>query len=178
MHSSVVFSHHIIYDNIQYSTYYSVCIYTIIGVEFSQKMRVLTAVGEDAHLKPDQYLPKAHTCFFSINLPKYSTKEVRTAVIIYLLSLHTYLSYWLSSHLSPIISTMIAIHHHHHIHHLYHYYNDPFLIIIYSWCQRSYCMLSSIARRWMQISVLQKLMWLDGIPLGLYFQCKTPQRLQ
>ena len=92
MHSSVVFSHHIIYDNIQYSTYYYVCIYTIIGVEFSQKMRVLTAVGEDAHLKPDQYLPKAHTCFFSINLPKYSTKEVRTAVIIYLLSLHTYLS--------------------------------------------------------------------------------------
>jgi hypothetical protein len=46
------------------------------GVEFSQKMRVLSAVGEDAHLKPDQYLPKAHTCFFSINLPKYSTKEV------------------------------------------------------------------------------------------------------
>lgn len=46
------------------------------GVEFSQKMRVLSAVGEDAHLRPDQYLPKAHTCFFSINLPKYSTKQV------------------------------------------------------------------------------------------------------
>ncbi len=47
------------------------------GVEFSQKMRVLSAVGDDAHLKPDQYLPKAHTCFFSVNLPKYSTKKVR-----------------------------------------------------------------------------------------------------
>ena len=47
-----------------------------VGVEFSQKLRILSAVGEDATLKPDQYLPKAHTCFFSINLPKYSSKEV------------------------------------------------------------------------------------------------------
>jgi hypothetical protein len=27
-------------------------------------------------LNPDQYLPKAHTCFFSINLPEYTSKEV------------------------------------------------------------------------------------------------------
>jgi hypothetical protein len=46
------------------------------GVEFSQKMKVQSAVGEDVLLKPDQYLPKAHTCFFSINLPRYSSKEV------------------------------------------------------------------------------------------------------
>jgi hypothetical protein len=51
------------------------------GVEFTQKMRVLSAVGEDAHMKPDQYLPKAHTCFFSINLPKYSTKEVSISTL-------------------------------------------------------------------------------------------------
>jgi hypothetical protein len=104
------------------------------GVEFTQKMRVLSAVGDEAILKPgmfhsiythtllfhsnplmflsnplifisnslmflsnplifpnqlkhnthtlmldptmslDQYLPKAHTCFFSINLPRYSTR--------------------------------------------------------------------------------------------------------
>jgi len=46
------------------------------GVEFTQKMRVLSAVGDDATLKPDQYLPKAHTCFFSINLPRYSTRDI------------------------------------------------------------------------------------------------------
>lgn len=46
------------------------------GVEFTQKMRVLSAVGDDAVSSPDNYLPKAHTCFFSINLPKYSSKEV------------------------------------------------------------------------------------------------------
>ncbi len=46
------------------------------GVEFTQKMRVLSAVGEEAHQYPNNYLPKAHTCFFSLNLPKYTTKEV------------------------------------------------------------------------------------------------------
>ncbi|CAM9092811.1 unnamed protein product, partial [Ectocarpus fasciculatus] len=46
------------------------------GAEFSQKLKIQSAVGEDSDLKPDQYLPKAHTCFFSINLPRYSTKEV------------------------------------------------------------------------------------------------------
>ena len=48
------------------------------GVAFPQKMKVQNAVGDDAQLKPDQYLPRAHTCFFSINLPRYSSKEVRT----------------------------------------------------------------------------------------------------
>ena len=47
-----------------------------IGVEFPQKMKVQTAVGDEASLKPDQYLPKAHTCFFSLNLPNYSSKEL------------------------------------------------------------------------------------------------------
>jgi alpha-tubulin suppressor-like RCC1 family protein len=46
------------------------------GVEFPQKFKIQSAVGEDTSLKPDQYLPKAHTCFFSINLPKYSSKKV------------------------------------------------------------------------------------------------------
>lgn len=46
------------------------------GVDFTQKMRVLSATGEETTVKHDQFLPKAHTCFFSINLPKYSTKEV------------------------------------------------------------------------------------------------------
>jgi hypothetical protein len=46
-------------------------------------MRILSAVGEEAHLKPDQYLPKAHTCFFSINLPKYSTKQLMRDKLMY-----------------------------------------------------------------------------------------------
>jgi len=52
------------------------------GVEFSQKMRILNMVNEDPEIhssslhKQDILLPKAHTCFFSINLPKYSTKEI------------------------------------------------------------------------------------------------------
>ena len=48
------------------------------GVEFLQKMKIQSAVGDEVQDKPDQYLPKAHTCFFSINLPRYSSKEVRT----------------------------------------------------------------------------------------------------
>lgn len=47
------------------------------GVAFPQKMKIQSAVGDDAAVKPDQYLPRAHTCFFSINLPRYSSKEVR-----------------------------------------------------------------------------------------------------
>lgn len=47
-----------------------------VGSEFMQKFKIQSAVGDDAVLKPDQYLPKAHTCFFSLNLPRYTTKEV------------------------------------------------------------------------------------------------------
>jgi alpha-tubulin suppressor-like RCC1 family protein len=46
------------------------------GIDFPQKFKIQSAAGEDSSLKPDQYLPKAHTCFFSINLPKYSSKKV------------------------------------------------------------------------------------------------------
>ena len=52
------------------------------GVELPQKLKIQSAVGEDASLKPDQYLPKAHTCFFSVNLPRYSSKEVRLVAIV------------------------------------------------------------------------------------------------
>jgi hypothetical protein len=46
-------------------------------VEFTQKMRILSATTDDnSTIKQDQFLPKAHTCFFSINLPKYSSKRV------------------------------------------------------------------------------------------------------
>ena len=47
-----------------------------VSVPFPQKMKIQSAVGDDAAGKPDVYLPKAHTCFFSLNLPKYTTKQV------------------------------------------------------------------------------------------------------
>ncbi len=53
------------------------------GVEFPQKFKVQSAVGDDATDKPDTYLPKAHTCFFSINLPKYTAKAVMREKLIY-----------------------------------------------------------------------------------------------
>ena len=44
--------------------------------EFKQKFKVQTLVGDGPRNNPDKYLPKAHTCFFSINLPSYTNKEV------------------------------------------------------------------------------------------------------
>lgn len=35
-----------------------------------------SAIGDGPCKNPDGYLPKAHTCFFSLNLPKYSSEKV------------------------------------------------------------------------------------------------------
>jgi len=40
-------------------------------------------VGLGSGKSPDCFLPKAHTCFFSINLPKYSSKEIMLARLKY-----------------------------------------------------------------------------------------------
>ena len=53
------------------------------GVEFPQKMKIQSAVGDEANLMQDQYLPKAHTCFFSLNLPNYSSKEILASKLRY-----------------------------------------------------------------------------------------------
>lgn len=50
---------------------------------FHQKFKIQTAVGEGASADPDKYLPKAHTCFFSINLPKYSSVQIMAEKIKY-----------------------------------------------------------------------------------------------
>jgi hypothetical protein len=42
----------------------------------AQKFKIQSAVGEGAESNPDSYLPKAHTCFFSLNLPRYSSEQV------------------------------------------------------------------------------------------------------
>lgn len=46
------------------------------NVAFPQKFKMQSAVGDDAVTKPDTFLPKAHTCFFSINLPRYTDKKI------------------------------------------------------------------------------------------------------
>ena len=46
-------------------------------VEFAQKFKIQSGMGEDSGDKnADSYLPKAHTCFFSINIPRYSSKDI------------------------------------------------------------------------------------------------------
>mmetsp|Transcript_32893 Transcript_32893/g.99132 ORF Transcript_32893/g.99132 Transcript_32893/m.99132 type:complete len:382 (+) Transcript_32893:13180-14325(+) len=49
----------------------------------SQKFKIQAAVGLGSGKSPDCFLPKAHTCFFSINLPKYSSKEIMLARLKY-----------------------------------------------------------------------------------------------
>ena len=46
------------------------------AAEFKQKFKVQSPVTDGARQTPDLYLPKAHTCFFSINLPRYSSKAI------------------------------------------------------------------------------------------------------
>jgi len=53
------------------------------GTAFSQRMKIQSAAGDDANTLPDGYLPRAHTCFFSINLPRYSSKGVMAAKLRY-----------------------------------------------------------------------------------------------
>lgn len=53
------------------------------AVDFHQKFKIHTPTSEGVKEDPDQYLPKAHTCFFSINLPRYSTDEVMAKKLSY-----------------------------------------------------------------------------------------------
>ena len=54
------------------------------GVAFPQKFKVQgCASSEDGKLHPEHHLPRAHTCFFSINLPKYPTAEMMAEKIRY-----------------------------------------------------------------------------------------------
>lgn len=49
-------------------------------------MKIQSAVGDGVLTQPDLYLPKAHTCFFSINLPKYSCKKIMVEKLKYAIS--------------------------------------------------------------------------------------------
>lgn len=51
--------------------------------DFQQKFKIHSPTGDGPREEPDQYLPKAHTCFFSINLPRYSSDEVMAKKLRY-----------------------------------------------------------------------------------------------
>ena len=44
--------------------------------EFQQKFKIQTSNGDLNIVDQDKYLPRAHTCFFSLNLPRYSSFDI------------------------------------------------------------------------------------------------------
>ena len=53
------------------------------GGELHQRFKIQAAVGEGPKEHPDKFLPKAHTCFFSLNLPSYSSDKVMKEKLLY-----------------------------------------------------------------------------------------------
>eukprot|EP00501_MAST-03F_sp_TOSAG23-6_P001962 GSMAST32.ASY1.ANO1.2046.1 assembled CDS len=51
--------------------------------EMTQKFKIQAPAGSGPKTSPDIYLPKAHTCFFSLNLPKYSSDEIMRTKLLY-----------------------------------------------------------------------------------------------
>lgn len=51
--------------------------------EFHQKFKIQIAVGEGMTENPDNSLPKSHTCFFSLSIPKYTSDEATKRQILY-----------------------------------------------------------------------------------------------
>jgi len=51
--------------------------------DFKQKFKLQAPAGDGPKQNGDNYLPKAHTCFFSLNLPKYSSAEVMRKKLLY-----------------------------------------------------------------------------------------------
>merc|ERR1712232_44493 len=53
------------------------------AMEFPQKFKIQAPVGEGPREYPDEWLPKAHTCFFSLSLPRYSSDAVMREKLMY-----------------------------------------------------------------------------------------------
>jgi hypothetical protein len=51
--------------------------------DFHQKFKIQAAIGEAPKGDPNLSLPKAHTCFFSLNLPSYTTDEAMAKQLRY-----------------------------------------------------------------------------------------------
>lgn len=45
--------------------------------------KIQPAVGEAVRSVPDLYLPHAQTCFFSLSLPRYSSKRILREKLLY-----------------------------------------------------------------------------------------------
>lgn len=45
--------------------------------EFKQKFKIQSPAADETAVEPDKHLPKAHTCFFSLSLPRYSNAQAR-----------------------------------------------------------------------------------------------------
>ena len=56
------------------------------SADFTQKFKVQCPVGDGARMNPDVYLPTAHTCFFSLILPKYTSEDVMKEKLLYAIS--------------------------------------------------------------------------------------------
>ena len=56
---------------------------TTQGSSVSPKVQDQGCAGDDAKVEAESLLPRAHTCFFSINLPKYNNEEVMAAKLRY-----------------------------------------------------------------------------------------------
>ncbi|RQM23718.1 hypothetical protein B5M09_003914 [Aphanomyces astaci] len=52
-------------------------------LSFGQKFKIQSASGEGMTHNPDDSLPKSHTCFFALLLPKYSTDDVCRKQFLY-----------------------------------------------------------------------------------------------
>ncbi|RHY28374.1 hypothetical protein DYB32_006025 [Aphanomyces invadans] len=51
--------------------------------DFPMNFKIQAPHDQGARSHPDQYLPHAQTCFFSLSLPAYSTKEILKAKLLY-----------------------------------------------------------------------------------------------
>jgi len=51
--------------------------------EFNQKFKVQEFTSEASKRCPDDHLPNAHTCFFSLNLPRYTSHAVMRRKLLY-----------------------------------------------------------------------------------------------
>ncbi|KAL0586911.1 hypothetical protein ABG067_003531 [Albugo candida] len=51
--------------------------------DFPMNFKIQTAHGQSSQEDPDKYLPHAQTCFFSLSLPAYTSKEILRSKLLY-----------------------------------------------------------------------------------------------
>ena len=53
--------------------------------QFPMPLKIQAPTGA-AHAAPDDFMPEAHTCFFSLSLPRYTSKEVLRRKLVFAIS--------------------------------------------------------------------------------------------